>query len=116
MGGNVMKKKNMRKSYISLNRSDLHKFLETFRIMSCSIMEDDEIIKQYNNLSIAKREKIYNELKKIDTAKKIETADNQFALSIVEIHMVSGKYGVDPAVAYMSGCADRRKNYRLIEK
>ncbi len=111
-----MKKKNMKKSYISFSRSELHKFLEVFRLMSCSIMDDDEILKQYNSLSIAKREKIFNELKKIDTAKKIETADNQFALSIVEIHIVSGKYGVDPAVAYMSGCADRRKNYKLLDK
>lgn len=110
-----MKRGNMKKEIEWLNRSKLHNFLETFRLMSCSIMDDDDIIKQYNSLSIAKRDKISAELKKIDTAKKIKNGDNQFALSIVEIHMISGKYDVDPAVAFMAGCADRRKNYKMYD-
>ena len=100
--------------YKLVNKNIFYKFCEVFRKMSCSIMTDDDIVEQYNKLDISTRVQISTELKKINTASKIDGGDNQFALSIVEIHMISGKYCVDPAVAFMTGCVDVTKKYMIV--
>lgn len=81
-----------------ISSSNLEIIAKTSRMLSYSIMSDENILKQYNKLDNALRNKIINEVKRIDTKGKTDTIENEFTLRVVDIHIIAGKYNIDPAV------------------
>ena len=78
---------------------------EVCRELSYSVMSDNDILKQYNSIDQSTKNEIIKEIKEIDEKYKniIDlTADEQFSLRVVDIHIISGKRNIDPAVALMT--------------
>ena len=105
---------NRKNGYKVINCNDFHKIAEACRAMSASIMSDEKIVKQFNELSIKKREKILKDLQKIKVNRNLDTFDEQHALTIVEIHMISGKYSIDPAVVFMTGVCKNGEKIKIV--
>ncbi len=80
-----------------------HNFAEACRILSNSIISDADMIYEFNKLTQNKKRQIEKEISCIDTNSKVDNHSIEWQLRIVDIHIVSGKYGVDPAVALLTG-------------
>lgn len=95
MGGFKMKTK---RKIEFISNSKLERIAKASRMLSYSIMSDENILKQYNKLDNSLRNRIINEVKKIDTKGKTDTFENELVLRAVDIHIIAGKYNIDPAV------------------
>lgn len=87
----------------TIKRTDFFKTAEICRLLSSSIISDDNMIQEFNHLNSIERHQIIREIKNIDTSKKVETLSFEWNLRIVEIHIISGKHNIDPAVVLLTG-------------
>ena len=88
-----------------IERHKFHIIAETCRIYSYSIMNDNEMLKQYNSIDQSTKNEIIKVVKEIDKKyKNINdlTDDERFSLRVVDIHIISGRHNIDPAVALMT--------------
>lgn len=99
MGGIKMKRA---KSKV-IKTEIFHNFAEACRILSNSIISDADMVYEFNKLTENKKRQIEKEISCIDTNSKVDNHSIEWQLRIVDIHIVSGKYGVDPAVALLTG-------------
>ena len=86
-----------------ITKESFHKAAEVCRILSNSIISDTDMVYEFNQLTENEKRQIEKEISLIDTKNKVDTFSIEWQLRIVDIHMVSGKYDVDPAVALLTG-------------
>lgn len=91
-----------------VSRSDMHKFCEIYRKMTDSIMTDDAIVSQFNMVPYHTRKEICKKIKELKVERELDV-DQQFVLSLVDLHIVAGEFKLDPAVIMAIG-VDNGKN------
>lgn len=85
-----------------IKKDCFHKLAEACRSLSNSIISDEDMIHEFNQLKENKKRQIAKEISLIDINNEVDTISIEWQLRIVNIHIVSGKYNVDPAVAILT--------------
>ena len=86
-----------------IKKDSFHSLAEVCRSLSNSIISDKDMVHAFNQLTENEKRQIAKEISFIDTNNKVDTLSTEWQLRIVDIHIVSGKYDVDPAVALLTG-------------
>lgn len=97
-----------------ISKSKLHKIAKICRSISYSIINDVNMIKQYNTLAVAERKEIREEMGNMDIVDKSDVSDipdSGFLLQVVDIHIISGKHNIDPAVACLTIILKQNRQY-----
>lgn len=97
-----------------ISKDNFHKFAEACRILSNSIISDTDMVYEFNQLTVNERRQIVKEICSIDTKNKVDILSVEWNLRIVDIHIVSGKHNVDPAVAILTGIISPKEQLVLI--
>jgi hypothetical protein len=92
----------------NISQSDFNKFANCYRELSKSIMSDRDIIQQFNRTPYTVRVKVCNRIKEL-TVEREREIEQQFVLSVVDIHIIAEEFDLDPAVICCIG-ADNCKN------
>lgn len=92
----------------NISQSDFNKFANCYRELSKSIMSDRDIIQQFNRTPYAVRVKVCNRIKEL-TVEREREIEQQFILSVVDIHIIAEEFDLDPAVICCIG-VDKCKN------
>lgn len=71
-------------------------------------MNDNNIVRQFNSTPYADRVKVLSRIKKLEIEREREV-DQQFILSVVDIHIIATEFNLDPAVVCCIG-VDKCKN------
>ena len=91
-----------------ITRADLHGFAECYRALSRSIMSDADMVRQFNTIPYHTRTQICRRIKELEVERSREP-DQQFVLSIVDVHILAEEFKIDPAVICCVG-VDRGRN------
>lgn len=102
------KKKDKRITFKYITRTDFHRFAECYRGLSASILSDNDILRQFNETAYHIRVQICNRIKELKVEREY-VVDQQFVLSIVDLHIIAEEFNVDPAVVCCVG-VDQCKN------
>lgn len=102
------KKGTKRIAFKYVSRTDFHKFSDCYRALSKSIMNDNDIVRQFNRIPYHIRTRVCSRIKTLQVEREREV-DQQFVLSVVDIHIIAGEFNIDPAVVCCVG-TDNCKN------
>lgn len=105
---NVKNNKRKRIIFKDITRADFHKFAECHRALSGSIMSDADMVRQFNAVPYHVRTQICRRIKELEVERS-RVVDQQFVLSIVDVHIVAEEFNIDPAVVCCVG-VDRGRN------
>lgn len=100
------RKKRITFKYVT--KVEFHKFAESYRALSKSIMCDSDIVHQFNSIPFHKRNQIYYRIKELRVERE-RVPDQQFVLSVVDIHIIAEEFKIDPAVVCCVG-VDKCRN------
>ena len=103
----------MKEKISIINESQFHKKAEACRILSDSIISDSDLLSEYNTLSNSQRAYISKQVKNIKKY-HAENHDVEFYLHIADIHIISGRHNVDPAVILFT--ATNKSNGKIVIK
>jgi hypothetical protein len=104
------KKKGKRITFKNVTKFDFHKFAECYRELSSSNMSDNDIIQQFNSTSYDIRVQICKRIRELKVERD-RAIDQQFILSIVDLHIVAAEFNIDPAVVCCIGADQCRNEY-----
>lgn len=97
-----------------MTRIDFHEFAECHRALSGSIISDADMVCKFNAIPYHIRTQICRQTKELEVERGREP-DQQFVLSVVDIHMLAEKFKIDPAVVCCVGVDHGRNEFiRLI--
>jgi|GEM_PF-479157 len=102
------KKQSKKITFKNVSHSDFHKFADAYRGLSGSIMGDVNIIRQFNKVPFSIRVDVCKRIKELEVECSREV-DQQFVLSIIDIHIIASEFDLDPAVVFCIG-VDKGKN------
>lgn len=91
-----------------ITRAGFHDFAEWHRALSRSILSDADMVRQFNATPYHTRTQICRRIKELEVERGREP-DQQFVLSIVDIHILAEEFKIDPAVICCVG-VDRGRN------
>lgn len=98
----------------NISRVAFNKIAECFREMSFSIMNDNNMVRQFNMTSPNDRREILRQIKQL----KVEdgyTSEQQLILNMIDIHMIAERYDIDPTVVLLIGTNNSNNAYiRLV--
>lgn len=101
-------KQKKRIAFKNISQTDFNKFANCYRELSKSIMNDSDIIRQFNSTPYADRVKVFSRIKELEIERE-RAVDQQFILSVVDIHIIATEFNLDPAVVCCIG-VDTCKN------
>lgn len=104
----VSKRKRM--VFKDITREEFHHFAECHRALSGSIMSDADMVHQFNATPYHIRNQIYRQIKELQVERNREP-DQQFVLTVVDIHILAEKFKIDPAVVCCIGVDHGRNEY-----
>lgn len=106
----VKTSKGKRIVFNNITRVGFHKFAECYRTLSGSIISDADMVSQFNSISYFIRTQICRQIKELEVERGREP-DQQFVLSVVDIHILAEKYKIDPAVVCCIGVDHGRNEF-----
>lgn len=106
----AMKNKNKRIVFKNVASSDFNKFAECYRGLSASTLSDNDIVRQFNATPYSIRVQICNRIKELKVEREY-AVNQQFVLSVVDLHVIAGEFNVDPAVVCCIGADQCRNEY-----
>lgn len=110
----------MKVTYEKMQRGKFQVIAEVCRELSYSIINDADMLKQYNYLDISQRIEIRKKVQDIEAKDRIDKLDisdmpdSELLLRVVDIHIISGRFNIDPAVVCLITALDANKNYFLV--
>lgn len=93
-----------------INRADFKQFADCYRALSVSIMSDSDIVSQFNRVSFGERKKVCEKIKQLKVQRD-RVLDQQFVLSVVDLHIIAAEYNLDPAVVCCIGADNLRNEF-----
>ncbi|WP_018213160.1 hypothetical protein [Desulfitobacterium hafniense] len=100
--------KGKRINFKDITRAGFHDFAECHRALSGSIMSDADMVRQFNAIPYHARTQICRRIKELEVERS-RVPDQQFVLSIVDVHILAEEFNIDPAVVCCVG-VDRGRN------
>jgi len=104
----VKAQKEKRKVCKNVSHANFHDFAECYRALSGSIMSNSDIVHQFNAIPNYTRTQICQRIKRMQVERGREF-DQQFVLSVVDMHILAEEFMIDPAVVCCVG-VDKGKN------
>lgn len=75
---------------------------ECYRQLTAGILDDKGIIYEFNRTKSDIRQKVVEEIK-LAKVKREKEVNQQFALMIVDVHIIAAKYDIDPTTVWCIG-------------
>ena len=93
-----------------ISRAGFQDIAECHRALSGSIINDADMVRQFNAIPYHERTQICRRIKELETERGREP-DQQFVLSIVDIHILAEEFNIDPAVVCCVGVDGGRNEF-----
>lgn len=91
-----------------ITRASFHDIAECHRALSGSIMSDTDMVCQFNAVPYYTRTEICRRIKELEVERS-RVPDQQFVLNIVDVHILTEEFNIDPSVVCCVG-VDRGRN------
>lgn len=92
----------MKKKILPISKENFHKMAECYRELTAGILDDKGIVREFNQTKSDVRHKVIAEIK-LAEVKRDKEINQQFALMIVDMHIIAAKYDIDPATVCCIG-------------